>query len=302
MAEVLPPLSDWDNTRLCVILPVLSVLFASDHTFEEDALCPLVPSLVEYVLTREYHKSARASASSCIFSIVSKHLRDENKCTIDKIMSDKLCPLMISSLTKISNDSSSFYGITELQDVMNLTALIGSAAICGGGSLSSVGNDIVRLLTLISCQDNAEIITGGFFRALNFGDICEKNKVTISMIASNAFGAILSVETGNPFWKQRISHIVLPTLLSSSETSPNIKQGRLLCIGHLVCCVPLRALGEKRRLDLVSIIIDGLEICVSFHLKNLGDENIIQGLKQALLASLLRIIDDSPQLVSYAII
>lgn len=300
-AEVLPPLSDWDNTRLCICLPILSLILDSDDNFDETTLCPLLTSLIEYILTRENYDSARTAASSCIYSIISKHLRDENKSFIEKIFTDTLSPLVFSKLDTL-NDEMSHEEIAELQDSINLMALIGSAAVCRGGSLSQMGNEVASFLTLVACQENVESagsIKVGFTSPLDFRDISHGNKIKISFIAGNAIGAMLSVENGSPFWRQRISHVVIPSLLSSSEAMSSIEHGRLLCTCHLVCCVPVRALGEKRLLRLATVIINGLEACVTLSRKNLYEGKVIQGLKQVLLTSLLKITDDAPQSVSF---
>ncbi len=293
-SEMLPPLSDNDNIRLCCILPILSTILAGKHNLDENILTPLLSPLVDYALASENHKAARSAASSCIFSIISKNLTEKNISIIEKKLRE-LSLLIFAQLGSQTNDN---FDLPSLCDAFNLVALIGASSACRGITFSAISNDIATLLVTMACQDSYS--AAGIFAPVakcNLKEMSDPKKITLSIITGNAFGSMLSLNNGGPFWRQRISQIVLPKLIPLDYTCPHLEHGRLLCISHIVCCVPARALGEKRFLELSSIIINGLETCVSLSNNKSCNQIADHSVKQMLLGSLMKVVDEYPQSV-----
>lgn len=295
-SEMLPPLSDNDNIRLCCVLPILSTILAGNHCLNEIILTPLLSPLVDYALARENHEAARSAASSCIFSIISKNLTEENISIVERKLRE-LSLLIFSQLGSQTNDN---FDLPSLCDAFNLVALIGASSACRGITFSAISNDIATLLVTMACQDSFS--TAGIFATVtsakcNLKEVSNAKKITLSIITGNAFGSMLSLNNGGPFWRQRISQVVLPKLIPLDFTCRHLEHGRLLCACHIVCCVPARALGEKRFLELSSIIINGLETCVSLSNKKSCNQMADHSVKQMLLGSLMKVVDEYPQSV-----
>ncbi len=294
-AQVLPPLSDWDNIKLCVVLPILSIILTSESTIGKKTSHFLATSLTEFVLTRYHHSTARIAAASCIFCIIVKQPQEESNCIDLKVLVDMISPLVTAKMKALEDQS--LEGIEELQDAINLLALIGSAAACRGSSSSKLANEVGLFLALLACEGTMQSSPLGIEDMIDCNLYSSDIDRKISVAASNALGSILNVKNGNPFWRQRISHLVLPIVLSSSTSFPGPRFGKLLCACHLVCCVSLPALGEKRIFGLTSLIVNGIEIfCINA--ASGRKDRFDQSLKIMLVSSLLKIMSDSTQAVS----
>lgn len=215
-------------------------------------------------------------------------------------MRDTVCPLIVRKIESLERNQSHDEDMDELHDALNVTALIGSATACLGGSSSLIANEVARFLALIACDGTAHSVTLGIATPLDCKINSCYNNTDIPIIAGNALGFMLGVQNGSPFWRQRISHLILPIVLPQVSTPfSDIEHGRLLCACHLVCCVSLPALGEKRVVNLASLIINGLEKSVDVSLSALTDRNAYRNLRTILIASLMKIMNDSPQAVSF---
>ena len=90
-------------------------------------------------------------------------------------------------------------GIDELQDAINMLALVGSAAACRGGSSSKVADEIAILLSRLASEG---ILKSDYFGIANPLDCVRRssdNARKISITAGNALGSILNVKNGGPF-------------------------------------------------------------------------------------------------------
>jgi len=299
--QVLPPLSEWDNTKLCVVLPILSIILAGESNLDMKSSRFLATSLVEFVLTRYHHHIARIAAGSCIFSILSKQPQDDPNPIGLEIMIDMVSPSIVTKLKSFQDESSE--GVDTLNDTINLLALIGSASACRGSSSSKLADDVAKSLAHLACEGTMHSPSLGIKDLID----CKRYPINIqkkvSVAAGNALGSVLNVKSGNPFWRQRISHHVLPIVLSSPRSSKGATFGKLLCACHLICCISLPALGEKRMFDLTSLIVNGIEVwCTNVASSQNGDrEPFDQDLRIMLMSSLLKIMNDSTQSVSLTI-
>ena len=75
------PLTDWDNAKLSVILPLLSTVLYSnsiDSKSDRTSLELMCPYLVDYSLDKDNSSSSsRWAATSCVFSIVSNEVKGD---------------------------------------------------------------------------------------------------------------------------------------------------------------------------------------------------------------------------------
>ena len=151
------------------------------------------------------------------------------------------------------------------------------------------------------------------------------NVDVFSLTVASAFGSFMRVSgdfsstksktVGNPFWKQRLTHILLPTILSlcqdcHTNTQCFSRSGPLIVATHIACCVPLVALGKKNIQHLFLILLDTLRFCTeqiardknqnkdtSLDLVSHYNMQLSNGRNLA-LGALIKIMSQTPSLVS----
>jgi len=293
VADVLPPLTDNDNVKLCCLLPIVSIILTGDHNLHESILYPLLSPLIEFCLASENDECARRSAASCISSIISHSIHDDNIVLIENILSE-LAAKFLSHIRQIDHDEK--LNTSELRDILNLISLVGSATLSRGGTLSRFGDAVATFLAAIACKVDipktsfASIVSSD---AIDWRHIPTKIEFTLSLTAGHALGSMLTVSNGNPFWKQRLSQKILTVIHPiENRRSTKIEYGRLSCVSYLVLCVPVRALGEKKYMELCNVIFNGLDVCNDFSIQEKTTDEV-QSLKKLLITSLLKVIEVS---------
>ena len=299
VSALLPPLSEMDQTRLSVILPVLFTLLFEDITLEEDTFIPNMTNLIEYFLTKGNRNVARIAASSCTFAIIVKHVK-HGDIVREKVMKEIIIPFLQNSLER-NGDYSSCEGLLEVQDAINAMALLGSAFNNCVLDLSEMTDEVAKILASITCKGLLYSSVFGMYDSSDLKGLGSGFEV-ISTSAANGLGSILSVESApgsNPFWKQRILHKIYP-FIHATTYSTHLDNGILLCACHLVCCIPLSVFGEKRLSELTSMIVDGLKHIITLfgNKQCLDNTEKNQELEIILLCSILKIINFSSKLVS----
>mmetsp|Transcript_16164 Transcript_16164/g.16340 ORF Transcript_16164/g.16340 Transcript_16164/m.16340 type:complete len:547 (-) Transcript_16164:119-1759(-) len=275
------------------------------------SLATMALSLCEYVLCDDNPKESRSAASSCVFSLVLYDCDDGNdvmkddddeeephiplaqllwtKC-ISPVILDAINDMKEHAAANIDSDDDDSRLFT---DSISLAAVVGSAASCNGGPSAPVADKIISFFTELCCS---------CYHDDNDGDVIMPDLITentnrinsyISVLAGEAFGSLLAVEGGGPFWKQRAAFMSLPKLLFacrvndssqetngtstnsvrnsqsgySTETQPRhskipsthgtgLSLGPAIAISHFVCCVSIQALGGKKSLaQLINAVV-----------------------------------------------
>jgi hypothetical protein len=249
--------------------------------------------------------ASRSAAASCVFSIVAKHQVDNHECLGLKLLKNQICPVIVSSLDNETKDNADEQ-MSNLEDALKLAALVGSAAARRGRVSSLTADEVARFLVLISCEGAASAPALGITHPLDcMGDAKGKRAPEISILAASALGSMFNVDSGNPFARQRLAHLVVPIVLSSTVTQgeeiSSTALGCLLCASHVVCGVPVKAMDQQKLFDLASIIIRGLEkvvalICSDSKTSQFEPE-MLQGSLNLLLASLLKLYNQCPSTI-----
>ena len=123
--QVLPPLTDWDNAKLSVILPLLStVLFSNkiDSKSDTTSLELMCPYLVDYSLDKDNDSPSRCAAASCVFSIVSNYDFDKKDCLAMPLSKNNVC-LRLSAYMADDNQKTDINS-EIIQDSLNMLALL----------------------------------------------------------------------------------------------------------------------------------------------------------------------------------
>ena len=130
-----------------------------------------------------------------------------------------------------------------------------------------------------------------------------------SILPSSAFGNMLSVNNGGPFWRQRIAHKTFPIILKAlqdqaqSQNPPAL--GTLAIVCHMLCCLPAALLGESTVRQFVPTLVAGL-VYFSKNVSELDQSEKISPRASAVLlivlAGLVKLLVNSPGDVSITIV
>jgi hypothetical protein len=123
-----------------------------------------------------------------------------------------------------------------------------------------------------------------------------------NMLPASAFGSILSVYNGGPFWKQRMTHITLPLLLEALRAQARSQEppalGTLTVACHMICCLPATILGASNFKQIIPTLIAGL-VYFSKNLTAFNQSDMISSkpsnLLTVVLAALVKILTTSPE-------
>lgn len=103
VGQVLPPLSIWDEVKLCVSLPLLaSILSNSECIRTKPYVGPLttvnfmIRHLAEFVMRSDHESRARSAAASCLFSMLINF--DDGSLTSQEIIDDVIVEALFESL------------------------------------------------------------------------------------------------------------------------------------------------------------------------------------------------------------
>jgi hypothetical protein len=302
-SQVLPPLSDWDGVELCTLLPVLSVTLSTKIVVRTESLRTLInilPDLVDYALNGEVLAASRATAASCVFSIVALYQDNTMECIGLALLRNQIFPIIVGCFAA-EDKSSDAENPNELLDAMNLAAMIASAASVRSGNSAILADEVARFFVLVACEGAVSAPVLGVTTPLDcIVDNRRQQNIEISTFAATALGSLLSVN-GSPFAKQRLAHGILPIVLSSlqmrSSSIASSDIGTLLCVCHIICCVSVKALGQEKLENLALAIVKGLERVLKELIS--GDESdlskleIVDQLISLLLASLVKLYNQS---------
>lgn len=92
-SRILPPLTDWDNIKLFVIIPIIGASLTRNDFGSVHALLDMLPYLVEYCLNNDNHSTTRTHAASLSFVIIERLSKLEEICPARKFFVDLLLPL-----------------------------------------------------------------------------------------------------------------------------------------------------------------------------------------------------------------
>lgn len=110
MGQILPPLSEWDEVKLCVSFPLLAALLGSSSTvlktFDHettDNLNSMTPYLAQFCIGSDYDSFSRSAAASCLFSILLQNTDDADSC-VKLLMNDVVLSALVDSIDVLRND------------------------------------------------------------------------------------------------------------------------------------------------------------------------------------------------------
>jgi hypothetical protein len=116
--QVLPPLSEWDEVKLYVVLPLLAAVIRNPglqwKTLENDTpstLMSMVQDLARFIASPDHVAHSRSAAASCLFSIIVNNSEvdesddnNDDKRTIPKLLVDVISPVLAKAITGLNKE------------------------------------------------------------------------------------------------------------------------------------------------------------------------------------------------------
>ncbi|KAL3805021.1 hypothetical protein HJC23_003249 [Cyclotella cryptica] len=287
--QVLPPLSRWDEVKLCVCLPlVASILSDSEFGRKRNVgllttVNSMIRHLAEFVMRSDHESRSRSAAASCLFSIFINF--DDGSLTSQEIIEGVIFEALVGSLQMLgadtlmppvptSNDilvSSNGCAIDthffRVENIFSFMSVLGSAAACKGGSHSKDADLIATFLIEMACTGSSSF---PFSKAA-------KNRVTwpeegrnypssdrfakLSLLPAFSFGSMISVYNGIPFWRQRVVYKTISYALKAlQDETRSLNPPALgpLAVCATLCCLPVSLLSESNLRQMIPILVAGL--------------------------------------------
>ena len=125
------------------------------------------------------------------------------------------------------------------------------------------------------------------------------------LAAASAYGSLISVDYGGPFWKQRLLHMALKELEAFVPT-PDVNDpsfwGRLALIAHVIVCGNTTAISKSSRSIVVNTLMSDLLLIypkvVTDQLSQLMVTPDIMALQELVLAGIIKLAESAHMEVS----
>jgi len=337
--QILPPLSEWDEVKLCIAFPLLAAVLNSLNeswgTLDSATLKILrsmITDLAQFSISSDHDAHARSAAASCLFSVL-YHSGQDDDCDEDvsnfrKLLEDVVHPVLTNAISHLKGEvndaatsraSSSLLqtpetlrsSFSQVEDIISFLGLLGSAAACKGGPLSPTADKVASFLIELSCTGASQFpFTEATLELVTPSDQGRKHPLLdpashAYILPASAFGGIISVQNGGPFWRQRMTHKTLPILSNAlqlqakSQNPPSL--GTLAVVCHMICCLPGSILGESNIQQILPTMVAGL-VYFSKNFKALAQSEMISSkptdVLSIILAALTKILTISPEYVT----
>ena len=318
--QILPPLSELDEVKLYIALPLLSAALNGQKDAWEvispatiERLLSMTTSLAQFSISGDHDPPSRSAAAACLFAILA---HDSTGDSIRHLLGSVVYPTVKESVARLkqhvgkmpeASDVCQSSYTANVEAALNLMALVGSAAACRGGPCSKIADEIASCLIKVACIGTSTVISFDSPRTEAQKDPISDPNSLLFMLPAAAYGSMLTVKNGGALWRQRIIHKTLPILMTSLQeqvTSRNPPPlGSLVVVAHVLCSVSRTHLGESKIQQMIPTLIAGLV----YFSKNLhlitGDNEGMTGADalSAILGSLIKLLRISPQDVSLVV-
>jgi len=315
--QVIPPLSASDNLELRVVLPLLSTVLNApnmnwtilDETTTR-ALDSMTSFFTQFSLSHEHDVDVKSAAASCLFSILVNSKLEEDRPLA--LFRDEISGILAAAFNDNSTSSSSLSDDSMMENALNMTALLASAAACRGGASSRTADRATLFLAELACTGKSICPFSEVPILLRQLDgpsqrrPLQTSSSTAYVLSASAYSEVISVQNGTPFWRQRISHKTLallkPVLQEQARTQTPPPLGTLALVCHMICCLPLSLIGSSNMEQLIPTAIAGL-VYFSKHTVDATEEeecvsSILYQTLMVILGCLLKVLSTAPQFLT----
>lgn len=114
--QILPPISKWDEVKLCVALPLLEAVLNSANrarkTYDSatlDTLRSMITYLAQFSISSDHDARSRSAAASCLFSVLFYSTRQGDECNGDveifrKVLEEVVRQTLTHGMTCLEKD------------------------------------------------------------------------------------------------------------------------------------------------------------------------------------------------------
>ena len=297
VSDILPPLSQNDNFRVCVWLPFLAeALHATpDETKLEDKMAPdvetssLIKELSDVLTSSEFDAATRSAAGACVYALVSLSTASL-ACPVEPILASSVIPTLSTTLDPRMTENS-----------LKLLALYGSAAANRGASSSSTADKVAKFLVSVACVGIAQCP----FREgdeMEFNAAAFENEQSIMLSAASAYGSMLTDSRVKPLMKQRLMHASLKYIKAAyeaehiearnSEAITGPSAGLLVVVSHIICISEFAKLDKTHLHQISTLVVEGLSSTIF-----LSESKTSRSCKNLVLTAALKVISIAPTVV-----
>lgn len=280
MDQILPPLSELDEVKLYVAFPLLAAVLNGQNNVWNvvnpgtgQRLQSMTTYLAQFSMSSDHDSFSRSAAASCLFAILIHEDKDGGNSSgenIKNLLDRVVYPVVTESVARLqqvidgkSATAASYDACTaNVEAALHFMALLGSAAACRGGLCSQTADEVASCLVQVACNDSS-----ARFALKTPGEEAQKHPILdpsslAFILPASAFGGMLSVKNGGPFWRQRIIHKTLPILTKTLQEQAKSRSppalGSLAVVGHMLCSVSQTHLGESKVRQMIPTLIAGL--------------------------------------------
>lgn len=301
--QLLPPLSQWDEAKLCVIAPLLAAILSNAQDIRgllsdisSEVLKTMIGQLSEFIISSKHEMKSRASAASCLFSIFLD--ADVEGLAVSEMIGDTVSKSLVESLNILCSDGKNISAYGRVHDIFNFIGEWGSISACKGGSYSSCADEIALFLVEMACTGASSF---PFSKTLVELALQSEDRDKVSMLPALSFGSMISVCNGNPFWRQRIVFKTLPAVMrvvqdeAKSQKSPPLGP---LTVCSILCCLPSSLLNESHGRQVAPLLIAGLVQLSKQYIDVIESESSVVDVLGINLAAIIKMLALAPDCVS----
>ncbi len=306
VANILPPLSQADSFQLCVLLPLLAAtLHASSDEKDGDTMqidesiseiaSTLIPGLKDVLTTSDFDPETRSAAGACLHAFLAV-AKTNNTCPVAPIVTNAVAPTLCTTVDTVA-----------ATNVMQILALLASAAASRGGVSSTTADNIAIFLLEVACKGNAQLPFSEEFKD-TFDSAALGDSTSVQLSAASAYGSILTVSTLKPLMKQRLMYTSLKFVKAAyEEERDQAKAGKaikapqvglLAIVSHVLCNSDFARLDRLTLHQLCTLVIEGLSSAIFQSAVDGGTSPFTTASKNLVLAAVLKVICVSPNVVS----
>lgn len=312
VSKALPPLSESDNARIRICLPLLSSAMQccsasktksnnnspNIQIMSKDIIQSILLDLAELSVNAPY-RVVRNNAAQCVHAAIADYISVHAECPAKQIVKDiVLVSIHINYRTatgKESNLRQKEEAIEALANGITLLGLLGSAAATRGSTSLDCTEVLVRFLLDLACTKRVAYPFTDITSPTRILDLCvldEAGKNTsnyLSVSAATALGLMLVSANGSALSIQRLRHCTIrymsEIVMNNDSTTILDTIGLVTSACNIVCAGVQSTLNKNDSTMLVDLVLMGLSSNSIAALQSAGTDSL-----KLVLASMIKLL------------
>lgn len=138
--QVLPPLSEWDEMKLFLVLPLLAAVLRN-HSLDwrtldsatSSTLMSMVQDLTQFIANSDHVAHSRSAAASCLFSILENDSNDDREHSIRSLLVKAVSPMLEKAIRCLNTENASRVSLhrafCQIKDTIDLMGVLVSCDV-----------------------------------------------------------------------------------------------------------------------------------------------------------------------------